>query len=134
MTDLQKFFADSDRIKKRDRADNGGAYSAERATEKIIELFVSNNSGLGTLPDSFADYWKKSCIDVSADLENEPTRENMDKLGAMQSVLDGTTDFTECLSDDDWKELFALTNYEAEDLPEDVLEKMMMIFVEKQAL
>ena len=133
MTDLQKFFADADRIKKHERADNGGSYDAVRATEKIIALFVSNNPNMGTLPDSFADYWKKTYIDSSANLENEPTSENLDKLGAMQSLLDGETFSTECLSNDDWKELCSLSNFEAEDLPMEALEKMMMIFVDKQA-
>ena len=133
MTDLQKFFADADRIKKHERADNGGSYDAQRATEKIISLFISNNPDMSSLAASFADYWKKTYIDSSADMEGEPTAENLDKLGAMQSILDGETFLTECLSSQDWKELCSLSNFEAEDIPMDALEKMMMIFVDKQA-
>ena len=123
MTDLQKFFADAERIKKHDNA-----------IESIISLFVSNNRGMGTLPDSFADYWKKTYIDTSSAPESEPSKENIDRLGAMQSLLDGEQDFTEMLTISDWKELSALVNYEAEDIPMNILEKMMMIFVEKKAL
>lgn len=134
MTDIQKFYADAGRIKKHNRAENGGAYDSLRATESIIELFVSNNPSMRSLAESFADYWKKTFVDGSADAENEPSAENIEKLGALQSLLDGERDGIERFSASDFKALCELVNYEAEELPIDILEKMMMVFVEKQAV
>ena len=87
-----------------------------------------------SLASSFADYWQKTYIDTSSQREEEPTRENIDRLAAMQSLLDGETFATEILNAKDWKELSSLVNFEAEDISMDMLEKIMMIFVDKQAL
>ena len=133
MIDLQKFFADVERIKKRERAEHSDSYNSARVVESVIELFVSNNRDMTSLASSFADYWQKTYIDTSSQIEEEPTRENIDRLGAMQSLLDGESFATECLSDEDWKELSSLANFEAEDIPMEVLEKMMMIFVDHGA-
>ena len=38
------------------------------------------------------------------------------------------------LSREDWKSLCQLTNYEADSLPLDLLNSMMSVFVDKQAL
>ena len=133
MIDLQKFFADVERIKKRERADHS-SYDSSRVVESVIELFVSNNRDMTSLASSFADYWQKTYIAPSSQREEEPIRENIDRLAAMQSLLDGETFATEILNAKDWKELSSLVNFEAEDIPMDMLEKMMMIFVDKQAL
>lgn len=139
MTDIQKFFADVERIRKHNRADNNGNYDARKACTQISSLFESNNPGLGELPSSFVNYWLNTFIEPvfnSGDakaIENEPTQEHLDKLAAMQSIIDGQKDFTDTLSNDDWKELCSLTNLEAEDLPMDVLESMMTLFVDKKA-
>jgi hypothetical protein len=60
-------------------------------------------------------------------------RISIDKIGAMQSLLELDLEETKALSDNDWKELCSLTNYEAEDLPLDLLNDLMSIFLEKQA-
>ena len=133
MTDLQKFFSDVERIKKRERAEHS-SYDSTRVVESVIELFISNNRDMISLASSFADYWQKTYIDTSSQREEEPTRENIDRLAAMQSLLDGETFATEILNAKDWKEISSLVNFEAEDIPIDMLEKMMMIFVDKQAL
>ena len=133
MIDLQKFFADVERIKKRERAEHS-SYDSSRVVESVIELFVSNNRDMTSLASSFADYWQKTYIAPSSQREEEPTRENVDRLAAMQSLLDGETFATEILNAKDWRELSSLVNFEAEDIPMDMLEKMMMIFVDKQAL
>lgn len=133
MIDLQKFFADVERIKKRERAEHS-SYDSSRVVESVIELFVSNNRDMTSLASSFADYWQKTYIAPSSQSEEEPTRENIDRLAAMQSLLDGETFATEILNAKDWRELSSLVNFEAEDIPMDMLEKMMMIFVDKQAL
>jgi hypothetical protein len=62
-----------------------------------------------------------------------PSDISIDKIGAMQSLLELDLEETKALSDNDWKELCSLTNYEAEDLPLDLLNDLMSIFLEKQA-
>ena len=43
-------------------------------------------------------------------------------------------DETDCLTDEDWREMADAVNYEAEDLDMDILSQMMSTLVEKQAL
>lgn len=134
MDNIQKFLADVDKIKKHDRADNGGNYSGERVCKKVCDLFSANNRSLGELGASFADYWMQTYVLKSSDMTNEPSSENLDKLASFQSLLDGDEEGTKSLSDSDFKELCDLVNYEAEDLPIDVLNDLMTIFVDKRAL
>ena len=42
--------------------------------------------------------------------------------------------FTECFTQEDWKQLCQLTNYEAEDLPLELLSSLMKNFVDNQAV
>jgi hypothetical protein len=135
MNDSQKFYADVRRLMKYERAQNGGRYNAKAVCTKIASLFASSNTGLGSLPDSIADYWTKTYIDSSIKPDSEPTEENLDRLAAMQTFLDGTADeTTDILSAQDWQELGDMVNYEAEDLPLDVLSTLMTILVDKKAL
>jgi len=134
MDNIQKFLADIDKIKKHDRADNGGNYSGERVCKGICDLFSRNNKELGELGASFADYWMQTYVLSSSDLSREPSDAAIDKIAAFQSLLDGEADGCACLTDDDLKQLCDLVNYEAEDLPLDVLNQLMTIFVDKQAL
>ncbi len=134
MTDIQKFISDARKIMKHDRADNGGHYDAVRACSQITDLFESNNRALGSLPHSLAEYWMDTYIRNSAAIENEPTDANIDKIAALQIFLDGEREGTEVLTAEDWKNLQELVDYEAEDLPLDVLEGMMGIILEQGAL
>lgn len=134
MDDIQKFYSDIEKIKKHERADNGGNYDGLRVCNTICDFFEKNNSSLAGLGTSFAGYWMDTYINSSEKMEEEPTAEHIDKLAAMQSLLEGSTDYTECLTQDDWKELCSLTNYEAEDLPIEILNDLMIIFVDKKAL
>lgn len=134
MDDIQKFYSDVEKIKKHYRANNGGNYDGAAVCNEICDFFARNNSSLGGLGNAFAGYWMDTYINNSTNLHEEPSAENVDRLAAMQSLLDGSTDYTECLSDSDWHELCSLTNYEAEDLPIEVLNDLMAIFVDKRAL
>ena len=134
MTDIQKFRADVQRLIKHSRADNNGRYNAEKTCNDIIELFLSETTVPGALPQSGAEYWKRTYIDESASPENEPTAENVDRLGAILSFLENSGEDEELLTDDDWRMLGELVNYEAEDLPLDILQALMGVIVQKGAL
>lgn len=134
MDNVQKFYSDVDKIKKHDRADNGGNYSGERACQKIKTYFAGNNKSLTELASSFADYWYESYISSSENIENEPTEEHVDKLASMQALLDNEVEDTKSLSKKDFTELCNIVNCEAEDIPLDLLNDLMTIFVDNKAL
>ena len=123
MDSIQKLYSDVEKIRKHCRTEKGSSYDGLELAEQIKSLLARTNPALPSLAESFAEYWTNTYIRPSANPADEPTRENVDRLAAMQ-----------CLSKSDWKELCALTNYEAEDLPIDTLNSMMAIFVDKGAL
>lgn len=134
MTDIQKFYADVQRIQKHDRADNGGQYDGLRTCKAIDKLFVSQFRNLGDLPQSFADYWDSKYIQNSTNLNQEPTPDHVDWLASALCLLDGTDSVDIQFSKEDWKELCKMVTYEAEDLPLDLLESLMTIFLSKGAM
>ena len=134
MTDIQKFQADISKIMKHDRADNGGHYDGKRASKAIAGLFENNNRYLGTLAPSLTDYWLNTYILSSADAVNEPTEQNISRICALQSFIDGDESAVDILTQDDWSNLQELVNCEAEDIPLDDLQNMMGIILNKGAL
>jgi hypothetical protein len=134
MTDIEKFRSDIQRIIKHERAENGGRYNAQKACEQAAALLENNARGLGELPHSIADYWIKTYILPSDSPGEEPTGEHIDKLAAMMSFLDGSTEDGDVLSARDWKEIGLLTGYEAESLPIEVLSELMTILVDRKAV
>ena len=99
-----------------------------------MRLLESRNPAMGNLPHSLGDFWLNTYILPAADAVNEPTDAHLEKLSACNAFLAGEDDENDCLTDDDWKPLQELVNYEAEDLPLDTLEKMMGIIVDKGIL
>jgi len=134
MDNISKFLADIDKIKKHDRAEHNNNYDGERVCLQIQKLFISNNRSFESLAASFADYWMQNYIYASSDIKSEPSQDNINRIAALQSLLENSTDDTDCLTKKDWKELCSLVNMEAEDLPIDLLNDLMIIFVDHQAL
>ncbi len=133
MDNTQKLFSDIQKIKKHYRSDNP-VYDGKKVCVQIQNLFSSSNRNLKQLADAFSDYWMNKYILVSANPENEPSDEHIAILGAMQSLIDNDISSTGALSDEDWKELCQITNCEAEEIPIETLNSMMMIFLDKQAM
>lgn len=134
MNDSNKFLADARRIVKYERAENAGRYNASSACNKIAELFVKRNPSITSFAESVSGYWISNYIQNSTNPESEPSDENLDRLCAMQNFLEGIDAENEILTDDDWHELADLANYEAEDMPLDLLNSIMTIVVDKGAL
>lgn len=134
MTDIQKFISDIQKTIKYDRAQNGGHYDGIRACTKIGDMFESNNKSLGSLPRSLSQYWMDTYIRNSDDAAKEPSDKNIDRIAALQTFLDGEREGTEILTKSDWENLKELVDYEAEDLPLDVLEGMMGLILEQGVL
>lgn len=137
MDAIQKFISDCEKIKKRERAQNGGVYDARRSCQSMCEAFVSGNAVLKTLAQSFADYWFSTYIAPSTDSE-EPTPAHLETFAALQALLSGETNAESPdlapLSDSDWKELCDIVNGDADEIPLDVLNQLMTLFVDKQVL
>ena len=134
MTSTEKIIADARRIIKHDRAEHGGNYDALRACGTIAELFERNYGNLAGLPYSAVQFWIKQYIEPSASIANEPTAEHLEKLGAIASFLEGSSDGTECLTNSDWHKLSDCVKWQADDLDIDILSAMMTVLVEKGAL
>ncbi len=137
---IEKFYADVKRILKQDRLNNGGNYESLRASKAVAKHFSSCNKDIAPLANSIAEYWLETYIVNSATKEVEPSEKNITWLGAVLCLLEGDF-FTNAndeekniLSTNDWKELCSLVNYEAQDLPLDVLSSLMSVFTEKKVL
>lgn len=135
MDRIQKFISDIDKIKKHYRAEHP-SYDGQAVCNQIVDFFIRQNKGLEELASSFGEYWFNTYILSSPDSANEPSEENVLKLSAMQALFDleVAEEDVKFLSREDWKSLCQLTNYEADSLPLDLLNSMMSVFVDKQAL
>lgn len=126
MDAIQKFSSDVQRIRHA-----SFQRSAGETCQALCALLEQSHPAIRELAVSFGQYWL-SCVDASA--TGAPSEREIEKLCALHALLLGEADFTTALSKKDWKELCALTSYEAESLPLDVLNMLMSLFVEKQAL
>ena len=132
MDSIDKFYADIQKTKKHYRAEHS-SYNGIDCSKEIVSLFEKENPSIQSLASSFANYWFETYIQDSAAVSEEPTEEHIAKLVAMQSLLEDDLSGTDSLSSSDWKELCTLVNYEAEDLDIDLLNRLMAVFLDKQA-
>ena len=51
----------------------------------------------------------------------------------MLALLEDSDEYSDTLSDSDWQEIGRLVNFEAEDLPVDLLQQLMKVLVSKGA-
>ena len=133
MTDIGKFLSDIQRIKKHDRQNNSGNPDYNRIFRELNSLFLRSTSCPADLARSVFEYWENEYIFNSQNQKEEPSEENSQKLAAMLAFLEDSDEFQSVLTQKDWQELGDLVNYEAEDLPVDVLQSLMRVLVEKGA-
>lgn len=135
MDNIQKLYSDIEKIKKHNR-NSSGTLDLNKVATQVSEMFQRNNRDFCDLPNSLAEYWVKTYVYPQIDLNaNDLSQESVGKLCAMQAFLDNDIeDDTDCLTLDDWKQIAAFVNFEAEDMPIDLLSQMMSILVEKRAL
>ena len=128
---IQKFYSDVKKAKK-----YCTPYSNKSYAESISSLFVKNNRHIQSLAQSLADWWLEKYV--------QPLEQNqaaggisddiIEKLGSVYALLENDPENIMNLNAEDFKELCTLVNYEAEDLPLELLNSLMSVFVEKQAL
>ncbi len=133
MTNMDKFYADVQKIKKYDRANNVN-YDGLRASSAVASLFETRTKSFGDLGISISQYWMQHYINVSKDINSEPTDAHVQWLMTVLSYLDGDLDTEHDLPKKDWKAITEFINYEAENLPINVLTDLMGVLVEKKAL
>lgn len=133
MTDIGKFLSDIQRIKKHDRQNNSGNPDYNRIFRELNSLFLRSISCPADLARSVFEYWENEYIFNSQNQKEEPSEENSQKLAAMLAFLEDSDEFQSVLTQKDWQELRDLINYEAEDLPVDILQSLMRVLVEKGA-
>ncbi len=133
MTDIGKFLSNIQRIKKHDRQNNSGNPDYNRIFRELNSLFLRSTSCPADLARSVFEYWENEYIFNSQNQKEEPSEENSQKLAAMLAFLEDSDEFQSVLTQKDWQELGDLVNYEAEDLPVDVLQSLMRVLVEKGA-
>lgn len=140
MDNIQKFYTDIQRIIKHDRADNGGAYDGLRASKSVSKYFIALQRDVGNLPHSIAEYWEQTYILPSSKLDSEPTMPHITWLAAALLLLNDSfkekanSDEKTVFSKKDWEELCNLVNYEAGELPLEVLTSLMSIFTEHKVV
>ncbi|MGN0732419.1 MAG: hypothetical protein ACI4MA_11025 [Treponema sp.] len=133
MDAIQKFYSDIERIKKHNR-DSSGTLNLDAVVNQISALFEANNRGLCGLPHSLIEFWISRYVQPQLDSSFEDiSSEAVEKLCAMQAFLNNEND-TDCLTLEDWQQIADSVNYEAEELPMDLLSQMMMTLVEKRAI
>ena len=133
MTDIGKFLSNIQRIKKYDRQNNSGNPDYNRIFRELNSLFLRSTSCPADLARSVFEYWENEYIFNSQNQKEEPSEENSQKLAAMLAFLEDSDEFQSVLTQKDWQELGDLVNYEAEDLPVDILQSLMRVLVEKGA-
>ena len=132
MTVIQKFLSDVERIKKVSRQKGAlGGYNSIR--QDLARLFENATTCPTDLPHSLFEYWENTYVFNSADLTYEPSDENIGKLGAMLAFLNNSDEDQDLITAEDWQEIGRLVNYEAEDLPVEILQELMMVLVSKGA-
>lgn len=133
MTDIGKFLSDVEKLKKHARQNNSGNFSYNTIQNDLRNLFERSTTCPTDLPGSIYEYWENTYIFAGSDLAEEPTTDHINKLGAMLAFLDNSDEDQDLISAEDWQEIGQLVNYEAEDLPVDILQELMMILVSKGA-
>lgn len=133
MTDIGKFLSNIQRIKKHDRQNNSGNPDYNRIFRELNSLFLRSTSCPADLARSVFEYWENEYIFNSQNQKEEPSEENSQKLAAMLAFLEDSDEFQSVLTQKDWQDLGDLVNYEAEDLPVDILQSLMRVLVEKGA-
>ena len=133
MTDIGKFLSDIQRIKKHDSQNHSGNPDYNRIFRDLNSLFLRSTSCPADLARSVFEYWENEYVFSSQNQKEEPSEENSQKLAAMLAFLEDSDEFQNLLTQKDWQELRDLVNYEAEDLPVDILQSLMRVLVEKGA-
>ena len=132
MTSIGKFLSDIEKTKKIARQKGAaGGYNGIR--EELCRLFENATTCPTDLPHSLFEYWENTYIFTASDMTWEPNQENSERLAAMLAFMEDSDEYQDLLTNEDWQEIGRLVNFEAEDLPVDILQSLMSVLVSKGA-
>lgn len=134
MTDVEKFTSDVAKLKKMDRHEHNNVNDYTRLSNPLADLFAKSSQVEKSLAGTIFDYWEKNYIWNQTDLSEAPTDSDVAKLSAFLAFLNNSDENAELVTDDDWKNLAELVNYEAEDMDIEKLTELMSILVDHHAL
>lgn len=134
MTDVEKFTSDVAKLKKMDRHENNNTNDYQRLSNPLADLFAKSSQVEKSLAGTIFDYWEKTYIWNQTDLSEVPTEDDINKLSAFLAFLNNSDELSELVTDEDWKNLAELVNYEAEDMDIGKLTELMAILVDHHAL
>ena len=97
---------------------------------RVARMASGNSKGLA---QSISELWLSKVTGAAAPAE-EPSEDNLSWLFDVQEFLDGTLSGDTVLTKADFSELRDLIDYEAEDLPVDMLTSMMNTIMDHDAL
>ena len=133
MNNTDKFLADVKRIVKRNHSETT-QYDGLECSRQVANLFCSYNKELGALPKSIAEYWLTTYVKKGSDLGQEPSSKSQDWLADVLEFLAGEESELKSITATDWVTLRDLINFEAEDLPMEVLSSLMGTLLERGVL
>ncbi|MBO4404687.1 MAG: hypothetical protein J5780_05080, partial [Treponema sp.] len=113
---IQKFYSDVKKSKK-----YCVPFSLENFAGSIAELFVRNNRHVESLARSVSDWWLEKYVRPLSGTAEGLSDDVIEKLGSVYALLENDPQNVSNLGQEDYKELCALVNYEAEDLPLELL-------------
>lgn len=134
MTHAELFEANVRRIRKYDRSEHAGVYNAARVCTKIMAAFEKENPDLRALFRAAAEYWHEKYIAPSEEFDNEPTDAHVRWLSDAIELFDGKNPENCVFTDEDWRNVCELVNYEASDIPLELLSAMMTVFLDRNAV
>ena len=109
-----------------------GKYSSAFEASKQAYMLSKGKINYGEVPLKNPKNLQSSANTI-VDLTYEPSDENTGKLAAMLAFLNNSDEDQDLITDEDWQEIGHLVNYEAEDLPVNILQELMMVLVSKGA-
>ena len=102
MTDIGKFFSDVDKLLKHTRQANSGKCDYDKVKKDLRILYDRAANCPTDFPSSLYEYWENEFIYNSPDLSNEPSQDNIGRLGAMVAFLNNSDEYSDLLSAKDW--------------------------------
>ena len=131
MTEIGKFVADVGSMMKHARSAGGNSVRYADVSSDLRRLFVRASGCPGGLPESVFGFWEgEYASDAPDGILSDSARE---KLAALLAFIAGSDEYRDVLDGNDWSTLARLVNYEAEELPLDMLNSMMSALVENGA-
>lgn len=130
MTDIDKFFSDSDRIlKTASKPGISGTSSSKTLARDLLRNFHAWTRNYGTLADALSDYWTQT---YANDLDTFESRKIAAQwLGYALSLLSESftpeMDFTNA----DWEAIREIVSSEADDIDISLLTSILSVIVER---